>query len=89
MEWADNFWKDCPLIHSDPEIVHGEPVFKGTRLPAFTITDNVEAFMELSGMSEEQAIEATLESFPTIPGGAEGIRAVLAYQHAREAQFTR
>ena len=29
-----DFWRECPQIFSDPEVVHGAPVFKGTRLPA-------------------------------------------------------
>jgi uncharacterized protein (DUF433 family) len=36
-------WDGCPSIHSDPDIVHGEPGFKGTRLPVSTVVDNVDA----------------------------------------------
>jgi len=82
----DSIWKDCPLIHSDPEIVHGEPVFKGTRLPAWTIVDNIDAYMD-AGRSLEEAIAETLENFPTVPNGADGIRAVLAYLDAHELQL--
>ena len=85
METQD--WLDCPLISSDPEIVHGEPVFKGTRLPVETITDNVDAYMELQGQSLDQAIASTLESFPDAPGGAEAIRTVLAYRDIHEHQL--
>jgi uncharacterized protein (DUF433 family) len=80
-------WLACPLISSDPEIVHGEPVFKGTRLPVETITDNVDAYMELQGQSLDQAIASTLESFPDTPGGAEAIRAVLTYRDIHQHQL--
>ncbi len=82
----DSIWNDCPWIHSDPEIVHGEPVFKGTRLPASTIVDNIDAYMD-EGLSLEEAIAETLESFPTVPNGADGIRAVLAHRDAHEHQL--
>ena len=58
----------------------GAPVLKGTRLPVDALVENVEAFEELEGMSEDQAIEATLEAFPSTPGGKETIRTLLAYQ---------
>lgn len=80
-------WVGCALIAADPEVMHGEPVFKGTRLPAETITDNVDAYIELQGQSLEQAIASTLESFPDIPGGAEAIRMVLAYREQHEHQL--
>lgn len=79
---AKDFWKDCELVHSDPEIVSGAPVLKGTRLPADTLTDNVEAYVELQGLTEDQAIAETLASFPSTPGGADTIRKLLAYQEA-------
>lgn len=83
---VENFWRDCDLVHSDPEIVHGAPVLKGTRLPADTLVENVEAFMEIDGQSLDEAISSTLDSFPSTPGGAKTIRALLAYQEAREHQ---
>ncbi len=76
----DKFWDDCPLVHRDPEIVHGTPVLIGTRLPADALVENVEAFMEMDGLTEEQAIAETLDCFPGTPGGADTIRALLAYQ---------
>jgi hypothetical protein len=88
----DEFWDGCSLVGRDPEMVHGAPVIKDekgelTRLPADTLVENVEAFMELSGMSEDQAIAATLDSFPSTPGGAETIRQLLAYQEAHLRQL--
>jgi len=80
------FWQDCPLIHSDPEIVHGEPVFVGTRLPASAILDNMDGYLD-DGLSLDEAIAETLESFPSVPNGSDGIRALLAYRDAREPQL--
>ncbi len=77
-------WKLCPLISIDPEVVHGEPVLRGTRLPVEAITENVDAFMEIEGQSLDEAILSTLECFPGTPGGAAGIRAVLEYRAAHE-----
>jgi uncharacterized protein (DUF433 family) len=79
-------WSRCPLVRIDPEIVHGEPVFKDTRMPVETAIESYYAFRELEGMSDAEAIKATLESFPTIPG-AEGLHAVLAYEAAHEKQL--
>jgi hypothetical protein len=47
----------------------------------------VDAFMEVDGLSEDGAVAATLECFPSVPGGVEGIRAVLAYREAHEHQL--
>jgi uncharacterized protein (DUF433 family) len=85
---ADTFWDDCDLVSRDPEIVHGAPVLKGTRLPADTLVENVEAFMELDRMTKEEAIEETLECFPSAPGGKDTLRKLLAYHeaHLNQAQ---
>lgn len=88
----DVFWDDCPLVGRDPELVHGAPVVRNgegrlTRLPADVLTENVEAFMEMDGLSEDEAIVATLEQFPSTPGGTETIRALLAYQAAHLPQL--
>jgi uncharacterized protein (DUF433 family) len=55
-------------IHSDPEILSGEPVVKGTRL-------SVEFLLELfaNGWSEEQV----LEGYPNLT--PESLRAVFAF----------
>ena len=85
----DNFWEGFPLVHSDPEIRGGEPVVKGSRLTPDALVENVEAFMELRGMSEPEAVRATLEQFPGVPGGAETIRQLFEYQetHIHELQL--
>jgi uncharacterized protein (DUF433 family) len=74
------------LVELDPEKVNGEAVFKGTRLPAQTIADNIDAYLD-EGLSLDEAIAETLDSFPTVPNGSEGIRALLAYRAAQDHQF--
>ncbi len=79
-------WSHCELIEVVSNKVSGVPIFKGTRLPASTVVDNVDAYMD-GGLSLDQAIQATLESFPTVPHGAAGIRGVLSYREACEHQL--
>ena len=45
------------VIHSDPDILSGTPVFVGTRVPAQTLLDYLEAGRDLSEF---------LEDFPTV-----------------------
>ena len=49
------------VIHSDPEIMGGTPVFIGTRVPLATVLDYLEAGQPLSDF---------LEDFPTVTTGA-------------------
>ena len=49
--------QDEPVIHSDPEIMGGTPVFVGTRVPLATLLDYLEAGQPLSEF---------LEDFPTV-----------------------
>ncbi len=44
-------------ITKDPEIMHGTPVFRGTRVPVQTLFDYLEA---------GDSIEDFLEGFPTV-----------------------
>jgi uncharacterized protein (DUF433 family) len=46
-----------PVIHSDPEIQGGVPVFVGTRVPLKTLFDHLEA---------GDALDKFLHSFPTV-----------------------
>ncbi len=39
-------------IHSDPDIMHGNPVFKGTRIPVYQIIEAIE-----DGDSEQDILE--------------------------------
>lgn len=45
------------VVHSDPEIMHGTPVFVGTRVPLRNLIDYLEA---------GHSLEDFLRSFPTV-----------------------
>jgi len=45
------------IVVSDPEILGGTPVFKGTRVPVKTLTDYLE---------QGASIDAFLDDFPTV-----------------------
>jgi uncharacterized protein (DUF433 family) len=65
-----------PVIHSDPEIMGGTPVFVGTRVPLETLLDYLEAGHPLSEF---------LEDFPTVTRE----QAVAALEQAKEALLAR
>ena len=46
-----------PVAHSDPEIMGGEPVFVGTRVPVRNLFDYLEA---------GDSLDEFLQSFPTV-----------------------
>lgn len=46
-----------PIIHRDPEILSGTPVFVGTRVPAQTLLDYLEA---------GHSLDEFLDDFPTV-----------------------
>ena len=60
------------VVHSDPEIMGGTPVFVGTRVPVATLLDYLEAGEPLSEF---------LEDFPTVTRA----HAVAALETAKEA----
>ena len=62
-----------PVIHSDPEIMGGTPVFVGTRVPLATLLDYLEAGQPLSEF---------LEDFPTVTWQ----QARAAVEHVRRAE---
>ncbi len=76
-------WSGCELVEVIPGKVSGVPLFKNSRLPVETITEKVDAYLD-EGLSLDQAIDETLASFPSTPGGAAAIRTVLAYREAHE-----
>ena len=45
------------IIHSDPEIMGGTPVFVGTRVPLQNLIDSLEG---------GESVEEFLEAFPTV-----------------------
>lgn len=48
---------DKLIVHSDPKIMHGKPVFVGTRVPAVLLWDNLEAGTSL---------DEFLDNYPTV-----------------------
>lgn len=44
-------------VHSDPEVMHGQPVFRGTRVPVRTLFDYIEA---------GDPLERFLDHFPSV-----------------------
>ena len=60
------------VIHSDPDILGGTPVFVGTRVPLQNLIDYLEA---------GDSIDDFLESFPTVKRK----QAIAALELAREA----
>ena len=81
-------WRNCAIVSIDLEVVHGEPVFAGTRMPVESAIESYYAYREVEGLSDEDAIKATLKSFGTIPD-ANAIYAVLAHEAAHEHWFNR
>ena len=65
-----------PVVHSDPEIMSGTPVFVGTRVPFQTLIDYLE---------DGQPLSEFLEDFPTVSKE----QAVAALEQAKEALLDR
>ena len=65
-----------PIVHTDPEIMSGTPVFVDTRVPFQTLIDYLEAGQPLSEF---------LEDFPTVSKE----QAVAALEQAKEALLAR
>jgi uncharacterized protein (DUF433 family) len=64
--------KAGPVVHSDPEILGGTPVFVGTRVPVQNLIDCLEA---------GDSLEDFLQSFPSVSRE----QAIAALELAREA----
>ena len=64
------------VVHSDPEIMGGTPVFVGTRVPFQTLLDYFEAGDPLGEF---------LDDFPTVTRE----QAIAALEQARDALFAR
>ncbi|HEY6224064.1 MAG TPA: DUF433 domain-containing protein [Gemmatimonadales bacterium] len=60
------------VVHSDPEILGGTPVFVGTRVPVKNLIDYLEA---------GDSLEEFLDAFPTVSRE----QAIAALELAREA----
>jgi uncharacterized protein (DUF433 family) len=50
--------KSATVVHSDPEILGGTPVFVGTRVPVQALIDYIEG---------GHTLERFLEDFPSVP----------------------
>jgi uncharacterized protein (DUF433 family) len=61
-----------PVVHSDPEILGGTPVFVGTRVPFQTLLDYLEG---------GETLDEFLENFPTVTRE----QAIAALEQAKEA----
>lgn len=64
-----------PIVHSDPEIMGGEVVFVGTRVPLKTLFDYIEG---------GDTLDEFLEDFPTVNKA----QALAAIQSAHQALAT-
>jgi uncharacterized protein (DUF433 family) len=64
--------QQLPVVHSDPEIMGGTPVFVGTRVPLQTLLDYLEGGQPLSDF---------LDDFPTVSRE----QAIAALEQAKEA----
>jgi uncharacterized protein (DUF433 family) len=62
----------CPVVHSDPDILGGTPVFVGTRVPFQTLLDYLEG---------GDPLDEFLDDFPTVTRE----QAVAALEQAKEA----
>lgn len=60
------------VVHTDPEIMSGEPVFVGTRVPVYNLFDYLEA---------GDSLDKFLASFPSVSRE----QAVAALELAKEA----
>jgi len=64
------------VVHSDPDVMSGTPVFVGTRVPFTTLIDYLEAGQPLSEF---------VEDFPTVSK----VQAIAALEQAKEALLDR
>ena len=69
--------KHAPVVHSDPEILGGTPVFVGTRVPLRNLIDYLEGDYSLDeflddfpSVTREQAIAALEATHQALAAGA-------------------
>lgn len=67
--------RPAPVVHSDPEILGGTPVFIGTRVPVQTLFDYLEG---------GETLDEFLDQFPSVKRE----QAVAALELARDALVT-
>ena len=66
----------APVVHSDPEILGGTPVFVGTRVPVQSLFDYLEG---------GETLDEFLRQFPSV----QREQAVAALDQARDSLLTR
>ena len=71
-------WSKCPDLESNPEIVSGAYVVRGTRIPADAVIDNAE-----DGYTVEEIVA---EIYPTLP--VEPARRIIAFALGTYAPHT-
>ena len=59
------------VVHTDPDILGGKPVFRGTRVTLRTV---------LASLADSDSIDEILRSFPTL--SEQQVRAVIAFAAA-------
>jgi uncharacterized protein (DUF433 family) len=69
-----------PLVQSDPEIMAGAPVFRGTRVPVYLIADMIE---------QGTPIEEILDGYPSLTREMVEYASVCALLHPRSGRQTR
>ena len=68
------------MVHSDPEIMAGTPVFRGTRIPVYLIADMME---------QGTPINEILEGYPSLTRDMVEYASVFAIFHPRPDRQTR
>lgn len=68
--------RTSPVVHSDPEILGGTPVFVGTRVPAQTLIDYLEG---------GHTVDEFLDDFPSVSRD----QVIAALELAKDALITR
>ena len=69
--------KAAGIIHSDPEIMGGAPVFHGTRIPVYLIADMI---------AQGAEIEEILEGYPSLTRGLVELACVYAATHPKRGR---
>ncbi len=74
-------WSKCPVVESVPDRVSGNWVFKGTRLPVYTLFENLAAgatiydFIDWFEVEDESEVRKALEHV------AQELRAEVTHAH--------
>lgn len=69
--------RTATMIHSDPEIMAGTPVFRGTRIPVYLIADMIE---------RETALDEILDGYPSLTRAMAEYARIYATTHPRRGR---